>query len=79
MKKKLILPGKLAHLAKVPKSVVMRYLKVGLVEPNGKTPAGYPLFNGESILKVIEIRKLEKAEWPLRVIRRRIAKIYGQR
>lgn len=74
--KKLMLSGKLAFLAKVPKSVVIRYIKIGLVEAKGQTPAGYPLFDAETILKVMEIRKLEKAEWPLRIIKKRIAKLY---
>lgn len=73
--KKHILLGRLATLAGIPKSVAGRYLKLGLIAPTDKTRAGYPLFNPETILTVIAIRKWELAGWPVQVIKRRIEKM----
>jgi len=61
--------GPAAEKAGISRQTLQYYVMLGLVKPDGKSPAGQRLFDKKSISRIKLIRRLNRSGYPLRDIR----------
>jgi len=65
--------GEVAHLLGVSTKTIRHYQKIGLLAEPGRSEAGYRLYGGEDLLRLLRIRRLTALGLPLAQIRALLA------